>query len=180
MFTTSMTATVVAGLLTSGSLGGLPEWTDSYGKAITQAGVKQKPVAVFLSAGEPTALTKGKGLGEAVMKSLKEKYIAVRIDTTTEHGKKMAAAFGVSEGVVLSDRTGKQMALKHIGTLSPDELSSYLAKYADVKEVVTTEVRSSVVAVPQYYPQQYAQPRPVLNAIQNIGGTIMSPFSGSS
>ena len=183
MFTTSLTATVVAGLFASGSIAGLPDWTESYGKAITQAGEKQKPVAVFLSPGEPTKLTNGKGLGTEALKSLKTDYIAVRIDTTTEHGKKLADAFGVAQGVVLSDRTGKQIALKHEGTLTPDELASYLSRFAGQKELVTTEVHSSAsspVYAPQYaQPQyQYQQPRPVLNAIQNFGGMMMSPFAG--
>lgn len=185
MFTASLTATLVAGLFSSVTSAGLPEWTESYGKAIAQAGEKHKPVAVFLSPGDPSKLTDGKGLGSDVLKSLKADYIPVRIDTTTEDGKKLADAFGVSQGVVLSDRTGKQVALKYEGTITSEQLTGYLTKYADQKEVVTTEVVSAAggqpqYPQPQYYQPQYQQPRPVLNALQNFGGMMMSPFSGGS
>ncbi len=189
MFTTSLTAAVVAGLLASGSVVGLPEWTDSYGKALAQAGEKNKPVAVFLAAGDMKTLTNGQALGTATLKSLKSDYIAVRIDTTTADGKKVAEAFGISQGVVLSDRSGKQMALKHDGTLTPEQVAEYLTKYASVSTVSTTEHRSTVenqqplyqpTQYPQavYQPSAYQQPRPVLNAIQNVGGAVQN-FGGA-
>lgn len=190
MFTTSMTAALVAGLLASGSLG-LPEWTDSYGKAMAQAGEKHKPMAVFLTTGDLNGVTNGKGLGADVLKSLKADYIAVKIDTTTEDGKTVAAAFGISQGVVLSDRTGKTMALKHEGPVTGEQLAVYLTKYAATETIHTTEYQSSLVVPPvqyqQQYQPQYQQPRPVMNAIQTVGGTIQnvggvvfSPFVGGS
>ena len=187
MFTTSLSAALLAGLFASGSLAGSPEWSESYGKAMAQIGEKRKPVAVFLAAGELSTLTNGKGLGTDALKSLKSNYIAVRIDTTTEDGKKMAEAFGLTEGVVLSDRSGQQMALKHEGQLSPEQLSEYLTKYASVETAQTTDHRSAAVPVQYYQPVQYQQNRPVMNAIQNVGGTIQnvggmmfSPFSSGS
>ncbi len=193
MFTTSLMATMVAGLFASGSIVGLPDWADSYGKAMAQAGEKNKPVAVFLAVGDLNTLTNGKGLGSDALKSLKADYIAVRIDTTTADGQRMVAAFGITQGVILSDRSGKQMALKHEGTLTPEQASEYLAKYATVSTVSTTEYRSAVAPVvsyqqavyqqqqpaiqyhqPVYQQYEYQQPRPVLNAIQNVGGAIQN------
>lgn len=185
MFTTSLTAAMVAGLFASGSILGLPEWTDSYGKAMAQAGERNKPVAVFLAAGDMKTLLSGQGLGSEALKSLKSDYIAVRIDTTTADGKKMAEAFGMTHGVILSDRSGKQMALKHEGTLTPEQVSEYLTKYAGVTTVSTTEHRSAVVPTlyqqsayqyqqSSYQQAQYQQPRPVMNAIQNVGGAIQN------
>jgi hypothetical protein len=186
MFSTSLTTAVIAGLFASGSIAGLPEWTESYGKAVALAGEKRKPVAVFLAPGELVKLTNGKGLPADTLKSLQSNYIAVQIDTTTADGKKLADAFGLAQGVVLSDRTGKQMALKHEGQLTPEQLGEYLTKYATAEKVETTEYRTAVVPVQtQYQPQQYQQyqpqyqqPRPVMNAIQNVGGFMMSPFTG--
>jgi hypothetical protein len=183
MFTASLTASVLSGLFSVGSIGsGLPEWTESYGKAIAQAGEKHKPVAVFLSPGDPNKVTNGKGLGVEVLKELKSGYIPVRVDSTSEDGKKLADAFGISQGVVLSDRTGKQIALKYDGAITSERLSGYLSKYADQTEIATTEFASpnTPVVQPQYYQPQYQQPRPVLNAIQNFGGMMMSPFAGGS
>jgi hypothetical protein len=190
MFSTSLTTAVIAGLFASGSIAGLPEWTESYGKAVALAGEKRKPVAVFLAPGELVKLTNGKGLPADTLKSLQSNYIAVQIDTTTADGKKLSDAFGLTQGVVLSDRSGKQMALKHEGQLTPEQLGEYLTKYANTERVETTEYRTAAVAPvqtqyqpqqyqPQYQqPVQYQQPRPVMNAIQNVGGFMMSPFTG--
>lgn len=184
MFTTSMMATVIAGLFASGSLASQPDWTESYGKAMVQAGEKKRPVAVFLSAGEMTKLTNGKGLGSDALKSLKSNFVSVKIDTTTEDGKKVAAAFNMTQGFVISDRSGKVIALRHDGELTPEQVTEYLTKYEKVETVVNTEHRSSVAVQyqqPQYQqPQYYQQPRPVMNAIQNFGGMVTSPFTGGS
>ena len=198
MFTTSLTTAVVAGLFASGSIGGLPEWTESYGKAIAMAGDTNKPVAVFLTPGTLSSLTNGKGLKSDVMKSLKDNYVAVQIDTTTDEGKKLAGAFGMTQGVVLSGRSGQKIALRHEGSVSPEQVAEYLTKYSNVSTVVTTEYHTSVVPVVQYQPTvyqyqptfptaDYQRPRPVINAIQNVGGAIQnvggvvfSPFVGNS
>lgn len=181
MFTTSMTAAVIAGLFASGSLASQPDWTESYGRAMAQAGEKQRPVAVFLSAGDLTKLTNGKNLGTDALKSLKSNFIPVKVDTTTEEGKKLATAFNMTQGVVISDRSGKLVALRHEGEVTPEQVSEYLAKFEKVETVVNTEHRSSVAVIyqqPQYQQSQYSQPRPVMNAIQNFGGMVTAPFTG--
>ncbi len=184
MFTTSMTAAVIAGLFASGSLASQPDWTESYGKAMVQAGEKQRPVAVFLSAGELTKLTNGKVLASDALKSLKSNFIPVKVDTTTEEGKQLATAFGMTQGVVISDRSGKLVALRHEGEVTPEQVSEYLTKFEKVETVVNTEHRSSVAVQYQQtqyqQPQYYQQPRPVMNAIQNFGGMVTSPFVGGS
>ncbi|MCU0704585.1 MAG: hypothetical protein MUF18_11465 [Fimbriiglobus sp.] len=209
MFTTSLTAAVVSGLFVSGSLVGLSDWSESYGKAIALAGEKHKPVAVFLAAGDLGQLTNGKGLGTDALKSIRNNYIAVRIDTTSEEGQQLAGAFGLTQGVVLSDRTGKAMVLKHGGTITPEQLAVYLTKHAATEVAVTTEYHGAApvflsapqpqfqtvqpqfqtvpYSQPTYQPVQYQQPRPVLNAIQtvggaiqNVGGVVFSPFVGGS
>ena len=110
MFTTSLAAAAVAGLMATGSLTGQSDWAPSYSKALAIAAEHRKPVAVFLTQGGLAHLTKGDGLGSAATKALRTEYVAVHIDTTTDAGKKMAEAFGIAEGVVISDRTGGKMA----------------------------------------------------------------------
>lgn len=139
MFLTSMTAAAVAGML-SANIAGQPDWAESYGKALSKSGEQQLPVAVFIAPGGLAKLTDGSDLGADALKTLKTSYISVQVDTTTEEGKKLAGTFGMTEGVVLSDRTGKTMALKHQGKVTPTELNGYLTKYADQKVNLTTEV----------------------------------------
>lgn len=157
MFLTSLAAMAVAGTL-SANIAGQPDWTESYGKALSKSGEQQLPVAVFIAPGGLAKLTDGSDLGAETLKTLKASYVSVNVDTTTEEGKKLATAFGISEGVVLSDRTGKTIALKHEGKVKPTELSGYLTKFADQKVNTTTEVHvaGAPVAAPTYqsYPVQ--------------------------
>lgn len=184
MFTTSLAAAAVAGVLASSSLSGQPNWAPGYAKALALSVEHRKPVAVFLTTGDLTKLTKGGGIGTESVKTLRSDYIAVQIDTTTADGKKMAEAFGMTEGVVISDRTGGSMALKHQGAIDPCELKTYLTQYSGVTQVTTTDYRGAL-AQPVYQAQfvqpQYSQPRPVLNAIQNFNTAVFGqPLIGGS
>jgi hypothetical protein len=182
MFTTSLAAATVAGLLASGTLVGQPDWAPNYSKAMAIAAEHRKPVAVFLTQGGLAHLTKGDGLGSAATKALRTDYVAVHIDTTTEAGKKLSDAFGITEGVVISDRNGGKMALRHEGLIAPAELSGYLTKYSSGSAVAVTEYRAA--GRPMYTPvpaQVYQQPRPVLNAIQNFNTAVFGgPIFGGS
>jgi len=155
MFLTSLTAMAVAGTL-SANIAGQPDWAESYGKALSKSGAQQQPVAVFIAPGGLAKLTDGSDLGAETLKVLKSSYVSVQVDTTTEEGKKLAAAFGVSEGVILSDRTGQTVALKHEGKVKPTELNGYLTKFADQKVNMTTEIHvaGAPVAAPSYQPYQ--------------------------
>jgi hypothetical protein len=185
MFTTSLAAAAVVGALASTSLSGQPDWAPGYAKALSLSAEHRKPVAVFLTQGGLSKLTKGEGLGTDAAKALRSDYIAVQIDTTTADGKKMADSFGMTEGVVISDRAGSAIALKHQGPVAPTELKGYLTQYATTTQVVSTEVRYAVAVQPVYQPQyvqpQYVQPRPVLNAIQNFNTAVFGqPLLGGS
>lgn len=159
MFLTSLTAAAVAGMISANSLAVQPDWADSYGSALAKSGERNVPVAVFIAPGGLAKWTNG-DVGADALKTLKASYVAVQVDPTTESGKAVAARFGMAEGVVLSDATGKTMALKHEGKVSPAELSAYLTKYADGKTVANTEVHSAAVPVtaPTYQPQYYPAP----------------------
>lgn len=176
MFTTSLAVVAVAGLFAPSSIPSHPDWAPNYGSALIRAAENKKPVAVFITNGNLAHLTKGVTLGADVSKTLSNHYNAVQIDATTEAGKKMADAFGIQEGVVISDRTGELMALRHEGTIAPTDLEGYLTRYSDQTGVAATEYRSSVVptqptityqpqavtyqpqAVPSYSPTVFAQP----------------------
>ena len=178
MFTTSLAAVAVAGLFASGSLSGQPDWAPSYASALSRAAELRKPVAVFITPGSLAQLTKGTGLGSDASKTLHSHYIAVQIDATTEAGKKMAESFGIKEGVVISDRTGDVMALRHEGAVTQADLNGYLTKFSGQTTVAVTEHYSSVAPV---YQPQMIQNRPVLNAVQNFNTAVFGqPLIGSS
>lgn len=185
MFTTSLAVVAVAGLLTPGSVAGQPDWAPDYAAALSRAAELRKPVAVFLTSGDLTRLTQGEKLGSDVGKTLSTHYVAVQIDTTTESGKKMADAFHMKEGVVISDRTGASIALKHEGAVAATELADYLNRFSGQTVVAATEYRIAGGASPLYpsqvVPSYPAPNRPVLNAIQNFNTTVFGqPLIGGS
>lgn len=148
MIITSLAAAAVVGVLTAGNVPTQPTWATNYGSALTLAAEQHKPVAVFITNGGMNHLTKGE-LGTDASKTLSTHYIAVQIDATTEGGKKMADAFGISEGVVISDRTGELMALRHEGSVEPTALTEYLTKYSAQTTVKATEYHSINAPVAQ-------------------------------
>ena len=164
IFTTSLAAVALSGLVSS-AIPAQPAWTSDYRQALSAATELHKPIAVFITKGAQAELTKGEGLGDAA-KLLKEGYVALHIDTTTEKGRKLAKSFDLAEGLIISDKTGGVQALRHAGTVSPTELSGYLTKYAGTESVTTTDYRSTgeaapaagqpVPASPQYAPAGYS------------------------
>lgn len=186
MFTSSVSAALISGLMASGSLESA-QWRTSYRDAAAAATQARKPIAVFITAGNPGKLVTG-GLGQETAKLLRDGFVPLSVDTATPAGKQLAASFNLTEGLVISDRTGGLQALRHGGGVSDAELKSYLERFAGTAAVATTEYRgaaSAVVAQPtpvyqsQYVQPQYVQPRPVLNVLQNAGGYVQS-FGGAT
>ena len=164
IFTTSLAAFALSGLM-AGSIPGQPAWTSDYRTALSAASEFRKPIAVFITKGSQAQLTKGEGLSADAAKLIKDGYVALHVDTTTEAGRKLAKSFELDEGLIISDKTGGVQALRHAGTVTPTELNGYLAKYAGTEPVTTTDIRTTGMAAqpvyqPQYVPayRQYAPP----------------------
>jgi hypothetical protein len=172
MLTTSITAVVLAALA-AGS-GPTSPWQTDYKSAVRMAADAKKPLAVFLGHGKngPNYLVRDGGLGAKEVKTLTDNYVSVYVDVDSDGGKTLSASFEISEGVVISDRTGSLQAVLHEGTVSQTELNDYLTRYAEPTKVVTTTEfggrRRPVL--------NYLSNRPVITAVQNFGGY----FSGST
>lgn len=164
MFTTSLAAAAVVGVIASSSLSTQPEWATNYAAALAQAAELRKPVAVFITNGGLAHLTNGEGIGSDASKTLRTHYVSVQIDANTEDGKKMAEAFRVQEGVIISDQSGGQIALRHEGTVNPTDLTGYLTKYSAPQTITTTEYRTTIA--------QRFENRPVLNAVHNFNTAV--------
>ena len=187
MFTTSLTAAVLSAMLASGSLDS-PKWRTNYRDAASAATELRKPIAVFITTGSPVKLVKEGTLGKDAARLLRDGFVPLTVDTTTDAGKELAKTFNLSEGLVISDRTGGVQALRHAGAMTDADLKGYLERFAAPAAVATTEYRGAAVAptmqpqyqAAQYQPQyvqyqpQYVQSRPVLNAIQSVGGFVQN------
>ena len=185
MFTTSLTAMALAGLMTAPTTS-QSEWTTSYSTAQARSAKEGKPIAVFIAPTDNVQWLEAATLSDETAKTLKSEFISVRIDSSSAEGKKLSEQFGINEGLVISDKKGELIALRHEGAVAGTDLAAYLTQNKDKPVVTTTEYRSSIVVV-----QQYQQPRPILNAVQNVGQAmgnavqrtgqiILSPLSGGS
>lgn len=173
MFSSTLAAAAVTGLLTATSLGSTNGWHTDYGKALTIAAQLHKPVAVFIALGGPDKLVADGKLDDAATKLLRQGYIALAVDPATQAGQELAASFKMTEGLVISDQTGGVQALRHEGPLPSAELTGYLSRFSQPTRVVTTEYAGRNRPLLN---QPYGPGRPVLNTISNVGNF----FSGST
>jgi hypothetical protein len=144
---TSILTIVLASTVLAGQ-SAAPAWQTNYSQAQEKAAAQQKPLAVFFGSGANgwvKAVSDGSPAAE-VKNVLADKYICVYADTATPAGKKLAQDFAITanSGVVIGDRTGSFQSFWHQGSLSNQNLTRYLQKYADPSVVVrTTETAGS-------------------------------------
>lgn len=124
-----------------------PQWQSDYLAAAKVTEKTQRPLAVFFGKGTDgyKQVVTSKQLDSETQKLLREQFVPVYIDITTEAGKKWAPRFKITsgQGLVVSDSTGESMAFRHDGTLSGSDLARYLKRYSKAREVTRTETASS-------------------------------------
>ena len=143
-----------------------PSFQSSYARAVTLASEQHKPVAVFIGAGEAgyAKLVADGSLPAEATKTLQSQYVCLYVDTTTASGLELAGQFKMSEGLVISDRTGGVQAFRHIGTITAADLTTTVRTFADPGVVVNTTVQTGApVAAPVMAAPVYA-PAPVMAA----------------
>ena len=139
MITTTLAVIALAGGLSAGNIPS-PNWQKDYAQALAVASSEGKPVAVFISQGTATPgklVTEGPIPSDAA-KLLREKYVCVYLDTETASGKAMANQFALSEGLIISSPGGKYQALRHNGSVSGNDLTGTLTRYAGAGTPTTT------------------------------------------
>jgi hypothetical protein len=128
--------------------GQTPAWQDSYTAACQVGRREKKPLAVFIGSGArgwEKIDDQGK-LTPSVQRLLAQSYVCVYVDGATERGKRLAEAFALTQGLVLSTRDGEHQAFRHSGRLSSRELEATLHRYANdhvTARAVPVDQRSS-------------------------------------
>ncbi|QEL20173.1 hypothetical protein [Limnoglobus roseus] len=157
MFTTSMAVLALSGLLGT-NLAVQPAWQTDYKAALTLSAKEHKPLAVFITKGAAKNLDQ---LPDAAAKVLKTNYIAVTINSDDATGKELAVAFGMTEGVIISDATGAKQALRIEGQTNPTDLPQTLERLAQPSHVTTTtEVYGAAPSVTSTVVPSYYTPAP--------------------
>ncbi len=193
MFSTSLTI-AVAGFLASNSIPVGTAWQTDYAKAVQASSSANKPMVIVLADGNQNRILETGTLSKEANQLLEDKFVALHVDTTTAAGKKLADSFGLTLGVVISDKDGGHQALRHTGRVSQESLQNYLVRFADSGIATTTEYQgatvpavqpavnaSTAVAPVQYQQPQFAQPQfvqPQAAPFQYYGGAMAQPFGG--
>ncbi len=147
MVTTTFAAVVLSAALANEATVA-PAWESNYTRATETAIAQRKPLAVFIGRGESGyAKVVGGDMPSEANRLLASNYVAVYLNTDTAEGKRLATAFGVNEGMVLSCRGCQVQALKYGGAVPAVELAGYLTKYSSpTVAVATTEHGGTAVA----------------------------------
>jgi hypothetical protein len=182
MIWTSSLALVLGLMSNSNSM----TWQTDYGSAMKLAAKEKKPLVVFIGHGKEgvNTLVENGGITSIETKVLSDSFISLYVDADSEAGKSLTTSFNMTEGIVISDRTGSLQAVRHEGNVSHSELNEYLTKYSEPNKVITTtEYRSRVRGPIMTYITSPERPRPVVNTIQAVGGFVTGGttfLSGSS
>lgn len=148
-----MVSTTFAAVVLSAALANeatvAPAWESNYARATETAIAQRKPLAVFIGRGEAGfAKVVGGDMPTEAGRLLASNYVAVYLNTDTAEGKRLATAFGVTEGLVLSCRGCQVQALKYGGAVPAVELAGYLTKYSAPNVAVTTTEHAGTAVAP--------------------------------
>jgi hypothetical protein len=148
-------------------------WHHDYQTAYRIAAEQKKPLVVFLGHGENgiSKLINDGTIDGLDTKTLDQSYVSLYIDSDAAKGKALAQSFEMTEGVIISDRSGSLQAVRHEGAISKNELSQILTTYAQPNQpVITTEYRGRSRGPIMTYIVSPERPRPVMNTVQTIIG----------
>jgi hypothetical protein len=164
---------------TTGNVSGTPNWLDDYQVARARVADAGKPMVVVVGSGQAGWRDVVRdGFDPTVAKLLADKFVCLYADTTTVQGREVAGAFRVRQGVVISDRTGKNQAFNASGTVSRSDLMRALVRYGQQPEVTQTEFQTTTTttSVPQTTVQggTVIQGGPAGGTVIQ-GGTMMQP-----
>lgn len=128
------TATLAIGLMAASPT--VPQWEQSYGKALEATRSGHEPLLVVLdkpgtdkAALEPALLSQDQADGEIA--KLLSPYRLCHVDVTTEYGQKVAKAFKAKDfpHVAIIDKTGSVVIFKKTGQVTETEWQKILANH---------------------------------------------------
>jgi hypothetical protein len=108
-----------------------PAWQPTYTAARELGRKEHKPLAVVFGSGEKgwESLTQDNHLSPAVQKLLADNYVCTYVDSSTQRGQRLANAFALSQGLVLSTSDGEVQAFRHSGRIDNRDLVAALRRH---------------------------------------------------
>jgi len=147
-----------------------PSWLTNYALARQQGANEKKPVAVIVGSGKDgwQKIVPSGALDKQQNQLLAGGYVCVYLDVATAEGKRMAQALEINgRGLVISDHSGKLMALHHQGAVASADLTRYLGKYADSNRVAQTTDQNAVARTSYYQAPAPVAPAPAYQPAYN-------------
>ncbi len=176
MFSTTFAAVVLSAALAN-EAPSAPAWETNYARASETAIAQRKPLAVFIGRGEAGySRVVGGDMPTETGRLLAANYVALYVNTDSTEGKRLATAFGVDEGLVISSRCGQKQALKFGGAVPAVELAGYLTKYSTADVAVATTERAGtavVAAAPVMMSGQYGSPAVMSGCANGRCGSVV-------
>jgi hypothetical protein len=177
MYTSIVLLVLANGMIPAPRPSDAPAWLSDYGAACRRGKAEKKPLAIFFGKGQTgwEQVSNDGPLGEGAVRLLESDYVPVYLDLEKEQGRGMASAFGVkgAPALVISDRSGENIALRYSGTLGAADLRRCLARYADPNRAARTTDTDPAAAEPA--PESY---RAALAAAQRADRPLLLVFHG--
>jgi len=148
MNTSIMGVALAAAFATAPTL--TPAWHHDYRQARSLGERERKPLVVVIGSGKtPWAnLSKVAEQDESINQTLLSSYVCLFVDTDTTEGQRLAKFFEMSQGLVISDKSGEVQAYRQSGELPANQVARALSSH------VKGEVAKPVF-VPTSYPISY-------------------------
>jgi hypothetical protein len=128
---TSIMGVAIAAAFASAGPALTPAWHHEYRQAREIGERERKPLVVVIGSGKtPWAnLSKVAGEDESINQTLLSSYVCLFVDVDTPEGQKLSKFFGMTTGLVISDKTGDVQAYRQIGEQSAAQVSNALKNH---------------------------------------------------
>jgi hypothetical protein len=132
MMYTSIMGVAIAAAFASAAPALTPAWHHDYRQARELGERERKPLVVVIGSGKTAwaNLSKVAGEDESINQTLLSSYVCLFVDVDTPEGQKLSKFFGMSTGLVISDKTGEVQAYRQIGEQTAPHVSTALKTHA--------------------------------------------------
>ena len=130
MYTSIMGVALAAAFASAPTL--TPAWHHDYRQARELGERERKPLVVVIGSGKtPWAnLSKVAEQDESINQTLLSSYVCLFVDTDTTEGQRLAKFFEMSQGLVISDKSGEVQTYRQAGELSATQVSKALTNHS--------------------------------------------------
>jgi hypothetical protein len=131
MYTSIMGVALAAAFASASAPTLTPAWHHDYRQARELGEREHKPLVVVIGSGKtPWAkLSRVAEQDESINQTLLSSYVCLFVDTDTTEGQRLAKFFEMSQGLVISDKSGEVQAFRQAGEILAGQVASALSSH---------------------------------------------------